>query len=878
MKLTLPQVFTFAAVLAMAPLYSAQAATLIAHYPLDTINGGTTTPDTSGSNNTATLQGANGLPTLVAGIVGTGAFQFDGVDDALSTATQFTNPSVFTLSLWFKTSTTSGGKLIGFGATQVGTSGSYDRHIYMANDGRIIFGCYPGTVKIIATAGPLNDNQWHHVAASLSPAGMKLFVDGTIRATDATTTTAEGYSGYWKIGNDNLGSWTDQPASQAFAGTLDEIRIYSDALTDAEVQNLAKRAPAITLNSAPSPSFLNQAVTFSGNITSSFGTPSGSVELFDGATSLGTTTLNGTAYSFSVSSLAVGPHAITVRYAGDANFLTADSSVLNHTVNAPLATTTTLSAAPATTSVFGTPVVLTATVSAASGTPTGSVTFTVDGNNTTVALNGTGQATLTLNTLNVGPHAFSASYAGAIGFLGSTSATVNYTITQASSTTVLVSSQNPASISQAVTFTATVAGVAPSTAQAAGTVVFTIDGNMQPPVTLNSGVATFTQTFAAGNHTISAAYSGSAQVSASASAQLTQEIVVPPVAAAQTVFIAINGSKSFTLTGSDPANSLPLAFNVLTQPANGTLTGSAPNLTFTPASGFSGTTTFIFNVNNTKVNSPAATVTLIVLPPPSFTSTITFQPNPVFAGQSVTGFSPVAGVSTSWNWGDGSPASSGASATHTFTQTGVYTVAVTVTDPLSGLATVETALVFVSASLEGSGTGGGTGGGATPPGTIGILVGGSGASSAQGGKGKISCNYVRRDKTYYSGQLGSLAIPTAVTQASLNGVPSTLTIGTGANAAVFRFDLNAKGKGKATGLPLIEFSIKKKRVSFKAQRADLTPLTEVLGGPPEFAKSNTPVTLMVPVTVQLGTQYFVAMTFQLKYQQINNGGKGSLAK
>jgi len=28
--------------------------------------------------------------------------------------------------------------------------------------------------------------------------------------------------------------------------------------------------------------------------------------------------------------------------------------------------------------------------------------------------------------------------------------------------------------------------------------------------------------------------------------------------------------------------------------------------------------------------------------------------------------------------------------------------------------------------------------------------------------------------------------------------------------------------------------------------------------------------------LQLGTQYFVAMTFRLKYQQINNGGKGAL--
>lgn len=872
MKVLLPQVLSVLVLLAAMPLYQAHAGTLVSHYPLETITGGATTPDLSGSNNTATLQPPGSGPTLVAGVIGTGAFQFDGTDDALSTANQVAGPDVFTLALWFKTNTTAGGKFIGFGDNQTGISGNYDRHLYMINDGKVIFGCHPGGVRTVVSTASYNDNQWHHIAGTLSPAGMKLYVDGVLLVTDATTTGGQGYNGYWKIGRDNLNGWTSTPTSQAFAGTMDEIRVYNVALTDAEITTLASRAPAVSLTAAPSPSFFNQPVVFSGTVSSQLGTPTGGVELFEGQTSLGTATLNNGAYSFTISNLALGTHPLFVHYNGDNQFLAADSAVVNHTVNAPQATTTTLTAAPNGTQVFGAPVVLTATVSSATGTPAGTVTFTVDGNPTTVTL-ANGQATLTLSTLAVGAHAFSASYTPTIAFVASASGIVNYTVTQAASTTVLVSSQNPIALGQPVTFTATVAGVAPSTAQAAGTVVFTIDGQPQAPVTLNAGVATFTIALAAGNHPVTAAYSGSVNVAVSSSTTLTQAVVVPPLADSQIVFVAINGSKSFTLTGSDPANSLPLTFNVLTQPANGTLSGTAPNLIFTPTPGFTGTVTFTFNVNNTRVNSLPATVTLNVLPPPSFNSSITFQPNPVFAGQPVAGFSPVTGVSTTWNWGDGSPLSTGASASHTFAQTGVYTVSVTVTDSLSGLSTVETALVFVSASLEGSGTGGG----ATPPGTVGILVGGTGATVAQGGKGKISCNYVRRDKTTYSGQLGSLAIPTSVTQASLANVPSTLTIGTGANASVFRFDLNAKGKGKATGLPAIEFSVKKKRVSFKAQRIDLTTLTETLGGPQEFTKAKQPKTLMVPVTLQLGTQYFVAMTFQLKYQQINNGGKGSLA-
>ena len=41
-------------------------------------------------------------------------------------------PKVFTTEAWFKTSTTQGGKIIGFGNQSPGTnSGSYDRHVYM---------------------------------------------------------------------------------------------------------------------------------------------------------------------------------------------------------------------------------------------------------------------------------------------------------------------------------------------------------------------------------------------------------------------------------------------------------------------------------------------------------------------------------------------------------------------------------------------------------------------------------------------------------------------------------------------------------------------------------------------------------------------------
>ena len=85
----------------------------------------------------------------------------------------------------------------------------------------------------------------------------------------------------------------------------------------------------------------------------------------------------------------------------------------------------------------------------------------------------------------------------------------------------------------------------------------------------------------------------------------------PPVAIAQYVELLPNVAKAVTLSGSDSAND-PLTYSVLTQPAHGSLTGSAPNLTYTPIAGYTGADSFTFSVNDGVSDSAAATVTLNV--------------------------------------------------------------------------------------------------------------------------------------------------------------------------------------------------------------------------------------------------------------------------
>jgi gliding motility-associated-like protein len=90
----------------------------------------------------------------------------------------------------------------------------------------------------------------------------------------------------------------------------------------------------------------------------------------------------------------------------------------------------------------------------------------------------------------------------------------------------------------------------------------------------------------------------------------------PPVAFDQSGVAATtpeNTPLSITLTGSDPEGST-LTYTVVTPPAHGTLSGSAPNLVFTPAAGYSGPDSFTFKVNDGSQDSNIATVSITVTP------------------------------------------------------------------------------------------------------------------------------------------------------------------------------------------------------------------------------------------------------------------------
>ncbi|HVW94580.1 MAG TPA: DUF2341 domain-containing protein [Mucilaginibacter sp.] len=254
--------------------------------------------DVSGNSNNGTVQGSASLTTDRYG-ASNKAYSFNGSSQYISTTTQAAapGPQNFSISVWFKTSS-AGGKLVGFGSSKTGLSGSYDRHIYMTNSGQIYYGIYPNTVKTLNSTATYADGNWHHVVATTSTTyGSYLYIDGAVVAGDPTMTTSQNYSGYWRVGYDKVDGWTNSPTNAYFTGSLDDIAIYNTALTASDVYTLYGAGSLPTCAGSP---LQLQANTVSG-ATYSWSGPGGYTSTAQNPTvSSSATTANAGTYTLTV--------------------------------------------------------------------------------------------------------------------------------------------------------------------------------------------------------------------------------------------------------------------------------------------------------------------------------------------------------------------------------------------------------------------------------------------------------------------------------------------------------------------------------------------------------------------------------------------------
>jgi Bacterial Ig-like domain (group 3)/FG-GAP-like repeat len=375
---------------------------------------------------------------------------------------------------------------------------------------------------------------------------------------------------------------------------------FATSTSSAVIVNVnAQTVTTTTLVVTPNPAVAGQPVTFTATVTPApTGAPLGTVSFSNGATLLGSGTVNSSGVAtFTTSSLPAGVLSLTATFSSNAGFAGSTSTTQSVTVSAQtVATTTTLSVAP-NPATAGQTVTLTATVTPApTGTPAGSVSFkkgvTLLGTGT---VNSSGVATFTTSGLPVGTYGLMASYPGNAGFAASVSSVQSVTVNASAvpTTIMLTSAPNPATAGQPVTFTATVAPT--PTGTPLGTVNFFNGATLLGMASLNSaGVATFTiSSLPSGTDVITAVFSGNAGSAGSTSTPVDLVInstfaVTAPTAP---ITVAAGGMVNINIGVAPVGSSFT---NVVTMSATGLPAGATA--TFNPPSvtpGAAGATTVL---------------------------------------------------------------------------------------------------------------------------------------------------------------------------------------------------------------------------------------------------------------------------------------------
>ena len=212
---------------------------LVVYYDFET-GSGTTAYDRSGSALHGTLDDdPNSDPQWTAGKIGSYALTFDGDGDYVDCGDDSRLDVVdnFTIAAWVKT--TEGGSYF---FSRHNTSNWKGYNLGVNADGKLFARMYITANGDVTAASPtVDDGNWHHLALVVEAGkSLLLYIDGNEPATYDKQDTAE--SGTYAGGNPLRIGRHCTHAPGCFNGSLDDVRFWDYALSEAEIEYLANES------------------------------------------------------------------------------------------------------------------------------------------------------------------------------------------------------------------------------------------------------------------------------------------------------------------------------------------------------------------------------------------------------------------------------------------------------------------------------------------------------------------------------------------------------------------------------------------------------------------------------------------------------------
>ena len=214
---------------------------LVAAYSFDE-GGGVIATDTSGHGNHGTITGA----TRVAGRFGR-ALSFDGTNDLVRVpdSTSLALVSGMTIEAWVRPTLLSGWRTVALKETATGLA--YALYAHDDAPRPAVTANFGGVDQSAVGVQALPVGTWTHLAATYDGAAMNLYVNGTLVRTQPATGTFVQSAQPLSIGGNAI--W-----GEYFAGVIDQVRIYDQALTEAQIAAnalIAVTPPPPVANTAP---------------------------------------------------------------------------------------------------------------------------------------------------------------------------------------------------------------------------------------------------------------------------------------------------------------------------------------------------------------------------------------------------------------------------------------------------------------------------------------------------------------------------------------------------------------------------------------------------------------------------------------------------